>query len=67
MNSNLTLWDPDVNVHIQKSVETNRVSVSFGNWPQPHITMFMSEEDLATLTQNLLDAKWQFMAGVNHG
>ena len=66
MNSNLTLWDPDVNVHIEKSLDRNRVSVSFGNWPQPHNTWFMSEEDLETLTQNLLDNKWRFMIGVKN-
>ena len=63
MNSNLTLWDPDVNVHIEKSVGPGRVAVSFGKWPQPHITMFMNESDLDILIMKLLDAKVRYKDG----
>jgi hypothetical protein len=63
MNSNLTLWDPPVGVHIQASIEKDRVSVSFGDWPNPHSTWFLNKSDLDVLIMKLLDAKVTYMEG----
>ena len=66
MNSNLTLWDPDVNVHIEQSNpgDKPRVAVHFGEWPAiVHNTWFMSESDLDVLIMRLLDAKLKYIEG----
>jgi hypothetical protein len=66
MNSNLTLWDPDVNVHIEKSHfgDEPRIAIHFGGWPgQPHNTWFMNESDLDILIMKLLDAKVRYTEG----
>jgi hypothetical protein len=63
VNSNLTLWDPPLGVNIQQSSEKGRVGVSFGDWPSPHNTWFMSESDLDVFIMKLLDAKLKYIEG----
>jgi hypothetical protein len=63
VNSNLTLWDAPVGVHIERSTNNGRVALSFGDWPSPHNTWFMSEAILDMLIQNLLDAKLAYIGG----
>ena len=67
MNSNLTLWDPPMQVNIAKSyvekgsVIGDRVSVTFGEWPgSAHNTWFLWETELDKLIANLLAAKMQY-------
>lgn len=68
MNSNLTLWDPPVGVHIEKSNpgDKPRVAVHFGDWPGiVHNTWFLNESDLDVLIMKLLDAKLAYVEEKN--
>lgn len=62
MNFNNTIWEPDVQVRIEKSVLAGRVVVSFGP-TQSHTSWFMHEDDLDMLIKNLLDAKMAYILG----
>lgn len=62
MNFNNTIWEPDVQVRIEKSVLAGRVVLSFGP-TQSHTSWFLSEADLDMLIKNLLDAMQVYMGG----
>ena len=60
MTVNVTMWNPQVNVEIHKSVGKSRVAIVFGDIGG-HTTWFIQEENVNRLIDNLLQANLDYI------